>query len=67
VPWKNAVYWLASLGLLSLISYAIQHQLPRGGTTHNGLGPPTPIINQYPTDDSYGNTFFSIKSPLSQI
>jgi hypothetical protein len=32
--------------LLSLFSYTTQDYLPRGGTTHSGLGPPTSIINQ---------------------
>lgn len=42
VPRRSAVYWLASLGLLSLLFYAIQHHhLLRGGATHNGLGPPS--------------------------
>lgn len=31
-------------GLLSLLSKATQDHLPRGGSAHNGLGPPTPII-----------------------
>jgi hypothetical protein len=30
-PWRNAAFWLASPDLLSL---------PRGGTTHSGLGLP---------------------------
>jgi hypothetical protein len=32
--------WLASLGLLSLLSYRTQDYQPRNGTVHNGLGPP---------------------------
>jgi hypothetical protein len=39
--WRGAAYWIASPGLLNLISYITQaHQL-RDGATHNGLGPPT--------------------------
>ena len=38
-PRKNATYWLASLGLLSLLSYRIQDYQPRDGTTHNGPFP----------------------------
>jgi len=40
-PWKVAAYWLASPGLLSLLSYRTQDYQPRDGTTHNMLGPPT--------------------------
>lgn len=36
-PWKNDVYWLAFLDLLSL---------PRNGTAHTGLGHPTSIIDR---------------------
>ena len=31
--------WLASPGLLSLLSYRNQVYQPRDGITHNGLGP----------------------------
>jgi hypothetical protein len=40
-PWRDAAYWLASSGLLRLISYRTQDYQPRDGTTHNGLGPPS--------------------------
>jgi hypothetical protein len=40
-PWRDVTYWLASPGLLSLLSYRTQDYHPRDGTTHNGLGPPT--------------------------
>jgi hypothetical protein len=40
---EDAVYWIASHGLLRLLSYRTQDHLPRGGTTHSGLGPP--LIN----------------------
>jgi hypothetical protein len=33
-PWRGAAYWLASPGLLTLLSLE-----PRNGTTHHGLGP----------------------------
>ena len=36
---EDAAYWLASHGLLSLLSYGIQDQQPRDGTTHNWAGP----------------------------
>lgn len=34
------------LWLLSLLSYKTQDYQPRGGTVHNGLGPPILIINK---------------------
>jgi hypothetical protein len=40
-PWRDVTYWLASPGLLSLLSYRTQDYQPRDGTTHNRLGPPT--------------------------
>jgi hypothetical protein len=39
-PWRGAAYWLAQP-----LSHISQDQLPRGGTAHSELGPPTPIIN----------------------
>jgi hypothetical protein len=35
-PWRDVTYWLASSGLLSLLSYRTQDYQPRDGTTHNG-------------------------------
>jgi len=42
-PWKGEVYWLASHGLLSLLSYAAQAQQPRSDIIHHRLDPPTSI------------------------
>jgi hypothetical protein len=42
-PWRDVPYWLASPGLLSLLSYRTQGCQPRDGTTHNELGSP-PLI-----------------------
>jgi hypothetical protein len=39
-PWKNVTYWLASPGLLSLLSHRTQDYQPRDGTTHNGPSHP---------------------------
>ena len=36
---RNAAYWLASHGLISLFPYTTQDHLPGVGTAHNGLGP----------------------------
>jgi hypothetical protein len=41
---EGAAYWLASLGLFSLLPYRTQDYQPRDGTTHNGLGSP-PLIS----------------------
>jgi len=41
---EDVSYWLASPGLLSLLSYRTQDYQPRDGTTHNVLGPP-PLID----------------------
>jgi hypothetical protein len=39
-PWRDVFYWLASPGLLSLLSYRIQDYQPRDGTAYNGLSHP---------------------------
>jgi hypothetical protein len=35
-PWRDVTHWLASPGLLSLLSYRTQDSQPRVGTTYNG-------------------------------
>jgi hypothetical protein len=35
-PWRDVTYWLASPGLLSLLSYRTQDYQARDGTTHKG-------------------------------
>ena len=35
-PRRDVSYWLASFGLLSLLSSRTQDSQPRDGTTHNG-------------------------------
>ena len=35
-PWRDVLYWLASPGLLSLLSYRTQDYQPRDGPTHKG-------------------------------
>jgi hypothetical protein len=37
--WRDVLYWLASPGLLSLLSYKTQDYQPRDGPTHRGLSP----------------------------
>jgi len=39
-PWRDIAYWLASPGLLNLLSYRTQDHQPRVGTTHNGPSHP---------------------------
>jgi hypothetical protein len=34
-PWRDVPYWLASPGLLSLLSYKTPNYQPKDGTTHN--------------------------------
>jgi hypothetical protein len=43
-PWRDVPYWLASSGLLSLLSYRTQNYQPRDGTTHKG---PPPLITNW--------------------
>lgn len=45
---RNAAYWLAPHGFLSLLPYTIQDYLgvPRGGTTCGELVPPISLIDQ---------------------
>ena len=45
MPWSDVLYWLASPGLLSLLSYRTQDYQPRDGTTHKGPSPPHLIAN----------------------
>ena len=45
---EGAAYCLVPCGLLSLLSYRTQDHQPRGGTTHNGLGPLKSLIKKMP-------------------
>jgi hypothetical protein len=38
-PWRDVLYWLASPGLLSLLSYRTQDYQPRDGPTYKGPFP----------------------------
>ena len=38
-PWRDVTYWLASPGLLSLLSYRTQDYQHRDGTNHKGPSP----------------------------
>ena len=63
-PWRDAAYWFASPGLLSLVSYRTQNYQPRDGTTHNGLGPP-PLTEKMPYSWIHGG--ISLEVPFSVI
>jgi len=45
-PWRITAYWLASHGLLSLLSCRTEDHQPRDGATHSGLGPLILIVKQ---------------------
>jgi hypothetical protein len=45
-PWRDAAYWLAPHGLLSLLSYKTQDHQPRTGTAHSDLGVLTSTISE---------------------
>jgi hypothetical protein len=47
-PWRDVLYWLASPGLLSLLSYRTQDYQPRDGPTHKGPFPPWSLIEKMP-------------------
>jgi hypothetical protein len=38
-PWRDVTYWLASPGLLSLLSYRTKTTNHRDSTTHKGTSP----------------------------
>jgi hypothetical protein len=47
-PWWDITYWLASPGLLSLLSYRTQDYQPRDGTTHKGPSHSWSVIEKMP-------------------
>ena len=48
-PWRTVAYWFALRGLFCLLSYRTQDHQPRGGLTHNRLGPLTLTNNHEST------------------
>jgi hypothetical protein len=65
-PWRDVLYWLASPGLLSLLSCRTQDYQPRDGTTHKG---PSPLITNWEkclTAGSHGGTS-PTEAPFSVI
>jgi hypothetical protein len=47
-PWRDALYWLASLGLLSLLSYRTKTTSPEMAPPTRGLPPPPSLIEKMP-------------------
>lgn len=54
----NGAYLLAPHGLLNLFSDSIQDYLPKGGSTHSAMGPPTSILKKAPPQASLVGTLF---------
>lgn len=57
----NTAYWLDLHNLLSLLFLATPDNMPRGGSTHSGLGPLIPIINQENDTQTYS------QGPLMEV
>jgi hypothetical protein len=53
-PWRDVTYWLASHGLLSLLSHRTQDYQPRNGTTSNGTSPFNHQLRKCSTAGSHG-------------
>jgi hypothetical protein len=64
--WKDVLYWLASPGLLSLLSYRTQDYQPRDGPTHKGPFPLDHYLRKCLTVGSHGG-ISSTKAPFSVI
>jgi hypothetical protein len=65
-PWSDITHWLASSGLLSLLSYRTQNYQARDGTTHNGPAPLGHQLRKCPTVGSHGGTSPNV-APFSVI
>ena len=72
-PWRGAAYWIASPGLLSLLSYRTQEYQPTDGTAHNGPSHPWSLIEKMPYSwiswrhFLKGGSFLCDNSSLSQV
>lgn len=60
---ENVACWLVLRGFLSL--FLVPGKMPRGGTTHSELGPPTSIINYDLLTDQADGGIFSVDVPSS--
>lgn len=56
--WRKAAYWFAHHGFLNLLLYSTPDLQPRGGTTHNDVGPFTSSINQENTQRYFSHMSF---------
>jgi hypothetical protein len=65
-PWRDVTYWLASPGLLSLLSSWTQGHQSRDGTTHNVPSHPWSLLRKCLTAGSYGG-ISSREAPFSVI
>jgi hypothetical protein len=63
---EGAAYWLASPGLLNLLSYRTQDYQPRDGTTHNGLSHLDHYLRKCLTAGSHGG-ISSREAPFSVV
>jgi hypothetical protein len=65
-PWRDILYWLASPGLLSLLSYRTQDYQHGDGPTHKGPFPLDHSLRKCPTAGSHGG-ISSTEAPFSVI
>jgi hypothetical protein len=65
-PWRDVAYWLASPGLLSLLSYRTQDYQPRDGPTYKGPFPLDYYLRKCPTAGSHGG-ISPTEAPFSMI
>ena len=65
-PWRDVLHWLASPGLLSLLSYRTQDYQARDGTTHKGPYLLDHQVRKCSTAGSHGG-IFSPEAPFSLI
>lgn len=65
---RNAAYWFAPHSLLSLLSYTVLDQLPRGAPSTSVINQDNTLVTHWPhtgpTGQAYGG-IFSIKIPFS--
>ena len=64
-PWRGAAYWLAHRGLFNLLSYRIQPQWPKDGTTQSWLDiPHQSLLKKMPYRRMFVNgSIFSTGAP----
>jgi hypothetical protein len=65
-PWRDVPFWLASPGLLSLLSYRTQDYQPRDGPTHKGPSHLDHKLRKCLTAGSHGG-ISSTEAPFSVV